>query len=126
MEAMLLEYDDGVDRVIRSVEYYLANCKFTKKRGELVQSCLTFLRNNAHHMDYKRFRDKGWPIGSGPVEGACKNIVKQRLCRSGMRWSLRGGQTILSLRSIVKSNRWPLFWTTYKRLNKSLKLTQPA
>ncbi|MCL2117365.1 MAG: hypothetical protein FWH27_02950 [Planctomycetaceae bacterium] len=46
-------------------------------------SCLTFLRNNAHLMEYKRFRDNGWPIGSGPVivppaqqKVVCKNIVK--------------------------------------------------
>jgi len=53
---------------------------------------------------------------SGPVEGACKNIVKQRLCRSGMRWSIPGGQTILTLRSIVKSNRWTDFWNACKKL----------
>jgi hypothetical protein len=26
------------------------------------------------------------PIGSGPVEGACKNLIKDRMERSGMRW----------------------------------------
>ena len=110
MEALLLEYDDGVDRVIRSLEYYLESYEYKESSRKLIESCLTFLRNNAHLMEYKRFRDNGWPIGSGPVEGACKNIVKQRMCRSGMRWSIPGGQAILTLRSIVKSNRWPLFW----------------
>jgi len=123
MEAMLLEYDDGVFRVIRSVEYYLASYEYKESSRKLIASCLTFLQNNAHLMEYKRFRDNGWPIGSGPVEGACKNIVKQRLCRSGMRWSIPGGQTILTLRSIVKSNRWNDFWNACK---KSPKLTKPA
>jgi len=118
MEALLLEYDDGVHRVIRSLEYYLAGYEYKEAPRKLIESCLTFLRNNAHLMEYKRFRDNGWPIGSGPVEGACKNIVKQRMCRSGMRWSIPGGQTILTLRSIVKSNRWPAFWTAYKKLEK--------
>ena len=36
-------------------------------------------------MDYAHFRKHGWPIGSGPVEAACKSVVKTRLCRSGMR-----------------------------------------
>ena len=132
MEALLLEYDDGVHRVIRSLEYYLAGYEYKEAPRKLIESCLTFLRNNAHLMEYKRciagriapFRDNGWPIGSGPVEGACKNIVKQRMCRSGMRWSIPGGQTILTLRSIVKSNRWPAFWTAYKKLEKLPKLTQ--
>ena len=41
--------------------------------------CLTFVRNNAHLMEYKRFRDNGWPIGNGPVKAVCKNVVKQRM-----------------------------------------------
>ena len=133
MEAMLLEYDDGAYRVIRSLEYYLARYEYKDSSRELSTSCLTFLQNNAPiidatsaTMEYKRFRDNGWPIGSGPVEGACKNIVKQRMCRCGMRWSIPGGQTILSLRSIVKSNRWQYFWAAYKQLNKLPKLPQPA
>ena len=80
--------------------------------------------NCTARMGYKRFRDKGWPIGSGPVEGACKNIVKQRMCRSGMRWSIPGGQTILTLRAIVKSQRWQTFWTACKKLNKLPELSQ--
>jgi len=110
--------------VIRSLEYYLASYESKESSCELATSCLTFLRNNAHLMEYKRFRDNGWPIGSGPVEGACKNMVKQRMCRSGMRWNIPGGQTILLLRCIVKSNRWQYFWAAYKQFGKLPKLPQ--
>ncbi len=48
---------------------------------------------------------RGLPVGSGPAEAACKTIVKQRMCRSGMRWSRTGGQPILSIRAIVKPGR---------------------
>ncbi|MCL2117364.1 MAG: hypothetical protein FWH27_02945 [Planctomycetaceae bacterium] len=48
------------------------------------------------------------------------------MCRSGMRWSIPGGQSILTLRSIVKSSRWPRFGTAYKQLGKLPKLPQPA
>jgi len=54
MEALLLEYDDGVDRVIRSLEYYLAGYEYKESSRKLIESCLTFLRNNAHLMEYKR------------------------------------------------------------------------
>jgi hypothetical protein len=118
MEALLLECDDGVSRVMRSLEYSLASYAYQETSRSLIQSCLTFLQNNAPLMEYKRLRDNGWPIGSGPVEAACKNIVKQRMCRSGMRWSIPGGQTILTRRSIVKSNRWKTFRTAYKQLGK--------
>ena len=76
----------------------------------------TFFENNQDRMDYRRFRLRGWPIGSGPVEAAAKTLVKMRMCRSGMRWSRKGGQRILDLRTYVKSNRWDAFWNEYKRL----------
>jgi hypothetical protein len=124
IEGTLLSYEDGAARVIRSLEYYLNGYEYSKSSRSLIESCLTFMRNNAHRMEYKRFRDNGWPIGSGPVEGSCKHIVKKRMCQSGQRWSLRGGQAILSLRAIAKSERWTLFWAAYKRLQKQPRLTQ--
>ena len=53
MEAMLLEYDDGVFRVIRSLEYYLASYEYKESSRELIDSCLTFLCNNVHLMEYR-------------------------------------------------------------------------
>ncbi len=61
-------------------------------------------------MQYATFLEKGWPIGSGVIEAACKSVVKQRMCRSGQRWSIKGGQAILDLRAIAKSDRWDGFW----------------
>jgi len=124
MEGTLLSYEDGAARVIRSLEYYLEQYKYKEASRKLINDCVTFMRNNSDRMEYKRFREKGWPIGSGPVEGACKNIVKQRMCRSGQRWSLRGGQAVLSLRAIVKSKRWAIFWKAYKQHHPLPKLTQ--
>jgi hypothetical protein len=40
------------------------------------------------------------PIGSGVTEAACKVIVKQRLCGSGMKWTEDGASVVLSLRAL--------------------------
>lgn len=106
--------DDGPERVIRSIDYYAQAKKLSRPRQEALQSERTFFRNNRHRMEYARFRREGWPIGSGPVEAACKSLVKTRLCRSGMRWSRNGGQHILTLRTYVKSDRWDVMWDKYK------------
>jgi hypothetical protein len=106
--------DDGPERVIRSIDYYAQTKKLSKARQESLQSERTFFRNNRPRMEYARFRRQGWPIGSGPVEAACKSLVKTRLCRSGMRWSRNGGQHILTLRTYVKSDRWDAMWDKYK------------
>jgi len=70
-------------------------------------------------MTYADFRRRGLPIGSGPVEAACKSVVKTRMCRSGMRWSREGGQKILNLRVVVKSDRWDGFWENYMTLKRA-------
>jgi len=108
--------DSGAGRVLRSLDYYERTAKLSKSRREALATERTFFTRNEHRMDYARFRRNGWPIGSGPVEAACKSVVKTRLCRSGMRWSRSGGQHILSLRTYVKSDRWDAMWSQYKRI----------
>ena len=56
-------------------------------------------------MDYATQIKKQLPIGSGVTEAACKTLVKQRLCGSGMRWKNKGAQVILSLRALVQVKR---------------------
>jgi hypothetical protein len=111
--------DGGAGRVLRSLDYYERTAKLSKSRREALDTERTFFTRNQHRMDYARFRRQGWPIGSGPVEAACKSVVKTRLCRSGMRWSRSGGQHILSLRTYVKSDRWNPMWSQYKRIQPS-------
>jgi len=48
-------------------------------------------------MNYSDYREKHLPIGSGVTEAACKTIIKQRLCRSGMRWKNRGASIVIAL-----------------------------
>jgi hypothetical protein len=111
---LLLEKENSVEDVYRSLLYYQKGYRYPKARRESLARELKFFRNNKSRMEYKRFRDNGWPIGSGVIEAACKSVVKCRFCRSGMRWTRTGGQTILTLRSLLKSGRWESFWTQYK------------
>jgi IS5 family transposase len=91
------------------------NKPLTEERREALSREVVFFRNNRDRMEYKQFREQGLPIGSGVIEAACKSVVKCRFCRSGMRWTRAGGQTILTLRTVLKSERWETFWTQYKK-----------
>jgi hypothetical protein len=112
---LLLEKDDGAQRVLDSLDYYRGSRKLPAARRAALKVERTFFAHNRHRMEYARFRRNGWPIGSGPVEAACKSLVKTRLGRSGMRWSRQGGQHILTLRTYVKSERWDAMWGSYKQ-----------
>jgi len=113
----LLECDDGAARSVRSMDYHIKTTRLPKARREALAAQRGYFVRNSRGMTYARFRRRGLPIGSGPVEAACKTLVKTRLCRSGMRWSREGGQRILDLRTYVKSNRWEPFWRQYKNPN---------
>ena len=57
-------------------------------------------------MRYRHYSCQRLPIGSGITEAACKTVFTQRLKRSGMSWTLAGGQVILDLRVIWLSGVW--------------------
>jgi hypothetical protein len=97
-------------RILREFEEAVAT-KMKSEQKEDLQECITYFRNHLHQMRYAQYREKGMPIGSGVTEAACKVLVKQRLCCSGMRWTPEGAQNILSLRALVLTeSRWDQFW----------------
>ena len=83
--------------------------------GEVVKKIednITYFENNQGRMHYDEYKAKGYHIGSGTAESACKHVVGQRLKQSGMTWSLAGA--ILQLRILWKNNEWDRFWQTRK------------
>ena len=73
---------------------------------------LVYFENQSHRMDYPTYRAKGWPIGSGSVEAACKQVVNARLKGTGMRWGEPGADAICHLRALFRSEKsqWDAFW----------------
>ena len=65
-----------------------------------------YLKKRSQWMQYHRYRRQKLPIGSGITEAACKVVFTQRLKRSGMAWTIEGGQVIVDLRVIWLSGVW--------------------
>jgi len=104
----------SVDGMLRSVSRYQKENKLPKSRQKDLATEITFFQNNKDRMGYSELVAQGLPIGSGPVEAACKMIVKSRFCQSGMRWSKQGGQNVMNLRVIQKSNQWDHTWNSFQ------------
>jgi len=103
---ILKESERGVNQVIRMLTHL-------RKRGpgrRVVTRELKYFRNQRARMYYATYLSHNLPIGSGVVEAACKTLVAQRMKRSGMRWLFSGGQAILTLRSLIQSDRWERAW----------------
>jgi len=89
--------------------------RLSRGRRKTIAEQLLYFRNNASRMTYRTFRRKGYFIGSGAVEGACRHIVAQRTKLSGMRWLRPGAANVLTFRCLIKSNlfdsyckAWPI------------------
>jgi hypothetical protein len=70
---------------------------------------------NRERMRYDVYLRNGWPIASGPVEGACKNLVRDRFERSGMRWSLETAEALLRMRAVYISGDFDSYWAFHVR-----------
>lgn len=75
------------------------------KKKALNQVC-SYLEKNLQRMRYDEYLAKGYPIASGVIEGACRHLVKDRLERAGMHWTLEGAQAMLDVRSTYVNGDW--------------------
>jgi hypothetical protein len=78
------------------------------KRDKLAQIC-AYLDNNAQRMRYDVYLAAGYPIASGVIEGACRHFIKDRMERSGMRWTIESAQAMLDMRSTYLNGDWDDF-----------------
>jgi len=71
-----------------------------------------YFENHAHRMDYPAYRAKGWAIGSGPIESACKTVIGKRMKGGGMRWGEDGADEMCHLRALFVSgaSQWDAYW----------------
>jgi|APFre7841882724_1041349.scaffolds.fasta_scaffold45797_1 hypothetical protein len=109
LKTWLKETDNGAERVIRVLRFQGSLASGNKRKR--LEAELTYFRNQQPRMHYAEYVRLHLPIASGVMEAACKTLVTQRLKRSGMTWTHAGGQAILTLRSLIQSNRWQPAWS---------------
>jgi hypothetical protein len=108
---------DGAQWVLKRLRL-LARERPWAKGDEDVQRAITYFANQsgAGRMDYASRVAANEPIGSGVTEAACKVIVKQRLCGSGMKRTEGGSAVVFSLRTLsYPPERWNQFWSKVDR-----------
>lgn len=107
---ILLEEIEGVALLLRELLRWRNDERLSEEAAKSLSEELEYIRKNSERMHYAIYRLAGLPIGTGVTEAACKELIKARLCRSGMRWTREGGGRILQLRVIRLSGQWESFW----------------
>ncbi len=108
-----LKHEPGAARqLVRDLKRLAAEKGVAPDQPE-VGAAITYFTNQskAGRMNYAPLVAGKIPIGSGVTEAACKVLVKQRLCGSGMRWKEPGAAAVLSVRCLTyTAERWSQFW----------------
>jgi hypothetical protein len=98
-----------IGRVIGAFRQMAKKRNLKKNQLLKLEEHLGYFENNRDRMKYDEYLEQGYPIGSGVVEGACRNLVKDRMERTGMRWCVDGAQAILDLRAVYLNDDWNAF-----------------
>ena len=102
---------EGPSAILKELKKLTRRRKLSRIIREDLQAAVTYFQNNLHRMNYAEHVKLNLPIGSGVTEAACKTLIKQRFCCSGMRWKDKGVKMVLRLRELVQTtNRWQQFW----------------
>ena len=97
------------EQVIRHLEDKAAGLPPDTQAAKTLQKVANYFRRNRPYMDYAEYLRRGWPIGTGVIEGTCRHLVKDRMELSGMRWTVAGAGALLALRAVNENGDWDDF-----------------
>jgi hypothetical protein len=111
--------------VIQTLESLVQDPSTSPAQREVLNTTIGYYRRNLPYMRYDQYLDRGWPISSGVVEGACGHLVKDRMEQSGMRWTKSGAQAILDLRAARINDDWDGYQRCFRRQRQHQRLYGP-
>jgi hypothetical protein len=101
-QARALLWDGQIEALIHDCQLFLN----TPAAQKSVEAAVSYFTHNQKRMDYARFRQQGYFIGSGTVESAGKQIAGLRLKRAGARWTEAGAVATAKARAAWLSDHW--------------------
>lgn len=84
----------------------------SRKKRAAIDALQNYLGNHTQHLDYAGGLAAGRTIGSGMVEGACKNVIARRLKQTGARWRVRRANRMATLATTLYSDDWDAYWAS--------------
>lgn len=102
-----------VSQVVKGLRQMVTKRRLTGTKGATLRSVAAYFYANRERMRYDLYLANGWPIASGSVEGTCKNLVRDRFERSGMRWSPPMAEALLQLRATYLSGDLDEYWAAH-------------
>lgn len=99
-----------VSQVVKGLRQSATKRNLSSGKRSTLRNVADYFYRNRSRMRYDEYLAQGWPIASGPVEGACKNLIKDRMERSGMRWTEPMAEAVVKLRAVYLSGDFDRYW----------------
>jgi len=106
-------------KVTRTLRQEARDAKLDTAKLTPVNKCLRYLRGVRDFINYHVALALGLPIATGVIEGACRYLVKDRMERTGARWSLAGAEAVLRLRALRASGDFDDYWDFHLRCERA-------
>lgn len=99
-------------QIAHTIRWWASRRKLDDAASELIDKACDYLSDRARTrlMHYAEALRDGLPIATGVIEGACRYLVKDRMDRTGARWSLTGAEAVLRLRAVRASGDFDAYW----------------
>ncbi len=108
-----------ISQVVKGIRQSATKRGLRGPKKETIRLVTQYLYRNRHRMRYHQYLKDGIPIASGAVEGACKNLVKDRFERSGMRWTIPTAEGLLKLRAAYLSDDLDEYWKFHTKMEQT-------
>ncbi len=108
-ERVLQVLEGKVESVVRSLRRLGKERRLCSAKQKALRGICSYLHKNRQRMRYDEYLRAGYPIASGVIEGACRHLIKDRMERAGMHWTLAGAQAMLDVRSVWIGHQWGAF-----------------
>lgn len=106
----------GKSSSVASGMRHSATNQLTAKARAPVDQCADYLHRFKNMLRYDKFLALGLPIATGVIEGACRYLVADRMDKTGARWGLAGGESVLKLRALDTNGELDAYWKHYNSM----------
>lgn len=112
-----LKHDHGAStRILNELREIRQRSGLSANAKNALDKAISYLSNGLSRTNYASYRKTHIPIGSGVTEAACKTLIKQRMCGSGMQWKINGAEAVLRLRALaLTTGAWSAFWAHVRK-----------
>lgn len=89
--------------------------KLSRSARKAVDKCADYLLKYKEMLKYDLYLERGYPIATGVIEGACRHLIKDRMDLTGARWGLEGAEAVLQIRSLQSSGDFDNYWEYHRK-----------